>query len=277
MPVQCRVLPQHLLVQPPQRRRRVDAQLSGQSLAQLTVGAERACLPAAAVQRDDPQAGQSLAQRMLRPEAVQLGTQARVPAAGQVRLHPPLERGQPGFLQPPGISLREGKVSHVRQGLTAPQAQRGAEHLGRFRRSSSSEVGIRRAHHALEPGRVQLVVGHHQPVAGRVRHQGARLLAERAAQPGDVYPQRGHAVRGRTAGPQVLGEPVSRHHPVGGQQQPRQQRALAQPAKLHGLPPVGGFDGAENAELHCRDASLQWVQPDATAIIAAATPFVMFL
>ncbi len=97
---------------------------------------------------------------------------------------------------------------------------------------------------------VQLVVGHVEPVTRRLGEQDIGVTAQDPAQPGDVNPQRGSAVRGRVTGPQILGEPVGRHDLVRRQQQPGQQRTFTQPAKIQGQPVIFGLDRTEYAELH---------------------------
>jgi hypothetical protein len=97
--------------------------------------------------------------------------------------------------------------------------------------------------------RVELALAQHEPVAGRVRGHGARPAAKGAAQPGDVHPQGGHAVRRRLAFPQVIGEPVGGNDLAGRQQQPCQQGAFPEPAQVFDLAIVRYLDGPEDAEL----------------------------
>jgi hypothetical protein len=75
------------------------------------------------------------------------------------------------------------------------------------------------------------------------------------SQPGDVNTQRGHAVRRRLASPQVVGEPVRRHHLASRQQQPGQQGSLPEPAQVHRQPAALGLDRPEDAELHAPTVS----------------------
>jgi len=52
-PVERRVLGEHGCVQPPQRLPRIDAELTGEQVADPPVGGQRVGLPASPVQRQD--------------------------------------------------------------------------------------------------------------------------------------------------------------------------------------------------------------------------------
>ena len=213
-PVKLRILAQDPLVQALQVRGRVDAKLLGKPVPQRRVRGERLGLAAAPVQGEDPLPGEPFAQRMGTDQAVQFGDKTGVPAAGQVGVDPALQRGEPGLLEAAGVGLGEGKIGHVRQGRAPPQAQRRAQDPRGGLRPAPGQVCLCAADQALEAGGVQFVAGDVEPVAGRLRHQQAGAGAEGAAQPGDIDPQRGHAVWGRASRPQVIGEPVGRHDPV---------------------------------------------------------------
>ena len=211
MPVKIRILAQDPLVQAPQIRAGIDAKLVGEPVPQLRVGGQGRRLAAGPVQRQDPLPGEPLTQRVTGRQAVQLCDQAGVPATGQVGIDPVLQRGQPGLFQAGGICLRESHVGHVRQRRATPQVKRFAQGHRGGRGPASGHVCLCGRDQALEAEGVQLVVGHVEPVTGRLGEQDAGATAQDPAQPGDVNPQRSRAVRGRITRPQILGEPVGRH------------------------------------------------------------------
>ena len=120
VPVQRRVLGEHRGVQPPHRLARVDAELTGQQVADPSVGGQRVGLQAGPVQRQHELAVQPLPQRMLRGQLLQLGGQRVVPAQRQVRVDPGLGRGQPQLLQPGRLRPGERVVGQVGQHSAAP-------------------------------------------------------------------------------------------------------------------------------------------------------------
>ncbi len=250
MPVKTRILAQDPFVQAAQVGAWIDAKLFGEPVPELRVGAQRLRLAAAPVQREDPLPGEPLPERVPGGQSIQLRDQAGVPAAGQVGLDPVLQRGQPGFFQAAGIRLGEGHIGHVRQGRAAPQVKGLAQGRAGSLGPASGQVPLCRGDQALETGGVKLVLGDVELVTGWLGEQDTGLRAEHPAQPGNVDPQRGRAVRRWLARPQIVGQPVGRHGLVRRQQQPGQQRAFAQPAEVHGPPVVFGLDRTEYPELH---------------------------
>ena len=100
VPVECGVVCQHGCVQALQRLSGIDAELTGQQVADPPVGGQRVGLPAAPVERQDELAVQPLPQGVLGGQLLQFGGQRVVPAQRQVRVDPGLDRGQPQLLQP---------------------------------------------------------------------------------------------------------------------------------------------------------------------------------
>ena len=118
------VVEQDRLLELLQRLARVEAELVDQRRARVLVGGERVGLPARAVQRQDQQLAQALAQRMLAHQRLQLGHDLGVTAERQVGLEPQLERDQPQLLQPRDLVARERLVLEIRQRRPPPERQR---------------------------------------------------------------------------------------------------------------------------------------------------------
>ena len=81
-----------------------------------------------------------------------------------------------------------------------------------------------------------------RPSLGAVRFEGR-------AQPRDVHPQR-LLLAGGLVAPQVVEDPISRHHPADVQQQQGEQGALLVGAEIDGSTAVQYLEGAEDAVLH---------------------------
>ena len=106
----------------------------------------------------------------------------------------------------------------------------------------------------LEPGGVDPVAGHVEPVAGVLGDQAP--VAEREAEAGDVGEDAPAGAVGRVVGPHRLDQPVDRHHLARGRHQHAEEAALLRAAEgeLLTLPP--SLDGAEHPHLERHAASL---------------------
>ena len=100
-----RVLGQDAGLEFPQRRARVDAQLAGQTITDFCVGAQGLGLPPAAVQGEDKQLVQALAERVLPAQSLQFPGELTVAAQPQIRRGPGFDRhqGQLAQMRPFGI------------------------------------------------------------------------------------------------------------------------------------------------------------------------------
>ena len=86
----------------------------------IAIAVERLGLPAGAIEREHDLTAQALARRMFGHQSLELGHERGVPAERQVGVDTVLEHDQAQFLEPGGLVLREGFVSEVSQGRTAP-------------------------------------------------------------------------------------------------------------------------------------------------------------
>ena len=209
-----------------QLRAGLDRQLGDQDVAQLPVGAQRVGLAPGPVEREHPLVPEPLAERMGRGERLQLRDEVPVPAAGQQRLGPRLQRGQALLLQPP--RLRAGRRHRVEAGQRgpAPQAQGLIEALRRRGGIAGRQRRVALGGELLEPQRVQFPGRHPQQVARRPGGQPVGLPGrpERLAQLGQADLQAVGRPVGRLAGPQLLDQPVGRDDLVGVHQQQGQHR-----------------------------------------------------
>jgi hypothetical protein len=242
-------------VQAPERFSGVDAELTGEQVAGTPVGGQRFGLSAAAIQRQYELAMQPLPQRILGGQLFQLAGECVVPAKRQVRVDPRFEGGEPQFLQPGRLGPGEGVVSQVGQHTAAPQPQRLAQRPRGFVVPARVQRGPPRGEPVLEHRRVQVLAAHPQQVTAAPGDQDvaggppgpARI--QRPAQMKHVGLQGGGPPLGWVPAPDVFGQPVHRHDPVGLQQQQRQHRPLPRTAQRHHLSGSRDLQRPENPEL----------------------------
>jgi hypothetical protein len=243
--IELGVLAQDRLVQAPQLRARLHADLLHEHRPRLAVCVECLRLPAAAIQRPHPLRVQPLPQRILGHQRVELAGDLTVPSRGQVAIDRQLERRDPKLVQAADLRRRERLVRHIRERRTAPQAQRVA------RRARRNEL--------LEAPRIQLTVAQPQLVTAPARDdlRAVGAVGEHLAQLRDV--QLDHLGRGRRRllTPEPLDEPVRRDRRARVQRQQRQQGPWLPRADRHRLVAGACLHGSENANVHIAQRSLQ--------------------
>ncbi len=119
-----------------QVRARRDAQFREEQLPHSAVHRQRVGLPPGLVQRPHQQPVRPLVQRVLGGEGGQLGDAARIAAERQVQPDPLLQQGQPQFLQPLAVPLRE-RAGDAGQRFALPQLQRLVEQVAGAQRIGS--------------------------------------------------------------------------------------------------------------------------------------------
>ncbi len=165
---QGRVLLQHPAVHLARGVGRLDAELVDQPAPQRPVDAEGVGLAAARVQRAHQQGGHGLAIRMPFEQALHLGDDLAAAAQRQHRLGPFLRRGQAQVGQAGEVPV-EVDVGGVEldQRLAAPQGQRGVQQVERLDVVGDPRTLAGQPEQAGERGRIQLVPGDVEEVAGR--------------------------------------------------------------------------------------------------------------
>ena len=216
-----RILVEDPVLQPLERRRRLDPELAVERAPEPLVGLERLSLPPGAVQRHDQLPVEPLAERMLRRECLELSDHVAVAPRREIRLDPVLEARQAQLLEvralDPGERLRE-----LGQSRAAPQLERVPEQRGRRRRVAGLERRSALDPHPAEAAEVERVGLELDDVPGSLRAQHARR--KRLAEVRDVDLH--HLGRGlrHVLSPEVVDEPLDRHGPVRVEQQPGEER-----------------------------------------------------
>jgi hypothetical protein len=246
------ILTQDPGVQLPQLGAGLDRQLADQGVAQLPVDTQRVCLPPGAVEREHPLVPESLTERMGHGERLQLRDEVPVPAAGQHRLGPRLQRGEALLLQPPGFHAGRGDRVEVGERGSAPQAQGLIQAPRRRGGIATRQRRVALGGELLEPQRVQFAGRHSQQVTRRPGDQPVGFTGgpERLAQLGQADLQAARRLVGRLAWPQVLEQPVGRNDLVGVHEQHGQHRPAARPRQLQGKAAGRHLERTEHTKFH---------------------------
>jgi hypothetical protein len=121
---------QHRLLQPLQLLARLQPQFLGDQISRPPVCSERVGLAFAAVEREDELAPETLAERMLGDEALQLADQLGVEPELELRLDSAFERFEAQLLEAPTLQGERLDVDDVGERTAAPQCEPIAQALG---------------------------------------------------------------------------------------------------------------------------------------------------
>ena len=121
----------------------------------LPVDVERLGLAARPVEGEHQLAAETLAQRMVPDERLELRQHGGVAAERELRLEALLERGEPQLLEPRDRRLRERLVGEVGERCAAPEPERTTEQVGGALRIAALERLGRVVRPALEAVEVE--------------------------------------------------------------------------------------------------------------------------
>jgi hypothetical protein len=182
---------------------RLQPQLIAEHPACVAVRVERIRLPAGGVEGAHQLTAESLAQRVLFDQALQLGNEARTLAERELRLDPLLDRLEPKLLQPPDLRLRERLERQILQCRPTPQRQGGPQLVRPIAPLRPSCV----RDEPLEPGEIEPLrvdAQHVAPCRGR-----EHVAPERLAQVRDVVLQRGGCALRRLRPPDLVDQALA--------------------------------------------------------------------
>ena len=207
---QLRVVGEDPLLELPERRTGIEAELLHHRGAVVLEGAERIGLPAGAVEGEHELRPHALAQRVLAREGLDLGDEVCRAATRQLRCEELLLGREPQLAEALRLRLRPLLVGELGVGVAAPVAERLAQHGGGADRIASRREHPRLARHRLEPRHIEGVVGELELVARRLGHHADPVGAvDHPTDPGDVAPQ-GGAGGGRRARRRTPRRPAGR-------------------------------------------------------------------
>ncbi len=224
---------QHGLLHLAGQRARLDPELLDEAGPQCAERRERVRLPPRPVQRQHQLRPQPFAQRVFPHQNRQFGGEVTEAPQPQVEIDPPLQHDHATFVQP-GRGTPAGVQRQVVQGRSAPQFEcrpqrEGGMLIGWPIRCRSGQ----RRGQLLEPIHVQLTRTDPQQIPRWPSHQPqpVRTGRQHPPQPRDTSVQQTPRRGRRILPPQVGHQPLPRHHPVGVQQQQREQPPLLRAAQ----------------------------------------------
>ena len=199
-----------------------------------------------AVEGQHPQSPQAFPQRVGSGEHLELAGDEAVISGGELGLDAVLSRRQPGFFEPHRLGPGERGIGYLGQRRAAPQPEGLPQHAGRLGvLTGGGQLPSPRAQR-FEPERVDGLVVDPQHVARGPGPQRLAVGSQGLAKAGDVDPQSiGGTGWGRTA-PEVFGQHLGGHDPVGGEHQQRQEGAFTGTLEPENLTVANHLKSAEN-------------------------------
>ena len=220
-PVERGRLAQDVGLELAQPRAPVDPELLAQGVARGLEGAQCLGLPAGSVQGQHQQPVQPLPERVETDQLRQLGRGRGMPADGELGGQPVLESGRRcSSSRCRSAWAKASSATSARAG--PPQPERLPQHLGRRPRLAVLQQPVALLGQRHEPGGVEVPGRDHQPVARGLgdqhprRRPGRATGFQRPAQVRHIGLQRGAGLGGLLLAPQLLDQPVERHHLVRG-------------------------------------------------------------
>ena len=236
----------HVQVQLPQLRSRVDAELLTQRGDGALIQLQRLRLPPVAVQRRHQRPDQTLPQRMRGGQGRDPLHHLAVPPQREQRLRPLLRR-RPAQLDQRVPPPRDHRTRQPRERRVTPLVQRRPIML-RGRRLV--RLGAGQPQRDLETGQIQAILRQHHPVTRRVRLQAG---TGRAEQPADAVHDGLQLVpgrRGRVVVPDEVHQVRDRDDPAQVEQQARHDQLLPGPAEVDGRAVGDHLDRTQHEALH---------------------------
>ena len=200
------------------------------------IGLESLRLTRAAIQAQHQLPAQTLTQRILVDQRLQLPHELGVPPGRQLLLDSLLQTGDAQLLKPGDLGRGEPVRGQVGQRGPPPQRQRLLEPP--------------LVPQPPEPRQVELVVADGDEVSRRLGDQP--LPPDQLAQPRDVELQRLVRGFGRIVLPQQVDQSSAGHDAIGLQQQRAQKSALLGGAQVERPPVRAHLEWTQDAELHAR-------------------------
>ena len=236
----------------------LEPQLIDEALAGRLEGVKCIGLSPGAIKRDHQRAEETLSQRMLSHEPLELGDQRRSSAERELRFDPRLQNAQPQLVESLGLGADRWVVEHVAPRRSAPQRERLAQRAG----GGVMVAGLRCAaggrRQLFEPIGVKLARLHTEQVAAGLAQQP--VMAEQLPQPIKVGVQRIAGARWRPLPPQRIDQLIAGSDLVCVQQQHREQRPLLAPPERKRARIDGNLEWSEHRKPHtCTMKPPKWL------------------
>jgi hypothetical protein len=237
--------PQHLLLEPPQLRRRVEAELVAEPVAVAGEGGERLAGPAGLPEGGDQQGDGPFPPRLPGHDGLERGRGLGDPVQPEQQHRPVLLGGQPELVEaqrlPPGEGRRELGV-----GRAPPQRERPVQQR---EPGGGRTAGPGLAEQRGEALGVDGAGGHLEEVAGRPGGDHRPGRPEGLAEPDHVGLERVAGLPRRRLAEDVVDQPVQRDDVAAMEHERRQQRPLPRPRHPDGPSGDPDLERPQDAEL----------------------------
>ena len=235
-----------------QLRAGIEAQLLAEHLAGRLEGPQGLRLPARAVERQHQVAVESLAQRCLAHERLELRDQLGISPVSQLGVDAVLEHRPPELVEPGRLPPEQPLVIRAVEGRSPPERQGTAQHLDRDLDVSLHQRLSAPRRLELEATGVDLVVGHVEAVPAGGRDE---RVAQRAEAPAQLRHERlqGVGAAGRQViAPELIGQALSLDRLACPHEEEEQQGALLRAPDGQIDVAIDDLELAEHPERHNR-------------------------
>ena len=234
--LECRVLREDRVLQPPQLRARLDADLLDELGPRVAEGGERLGLATRAIQREHVLRAQVLTQRMGGDHPLELTEDLDVASGRQVAVDRALGRAQAQLVEAADLGRGERLVGDVGQRVAAPEGQR--------------RTRLRSLDEALEAERVHLAVRELELIAAPAREDPRAVFLEHPPQPRYVELDHLGSAGRRLLSPQSLGQTIGRDRAPELQREHRKNRPLLAGAQLDGPALEASLKRPQQLQIH---------------------------
>ena len=195
---------------------------------------------------------ESLAQRRLSYERLELRDQLGVPPASQLRVDPVLDHRPPQLVEPGRLPPEQTFVVGAVEGRAPPEGQCAAQGIGRRVDLARREgrPALRRL--GLEATSIDLLVGHIEAVAARAGDKRIAEGPEGAAQLGHERLERVGAARGHVLAPELVGQALGLDGLASPNEKEQQERSLLRTPDGQVDVAINHLELAEHPEPHGR-------------------------
>ena len=237
-----------------ERATRLDPELIHEHLSRVLVHAQRVGLATRAVEGEHELSASALPEWLLGHERLELADEIRVSTQREASLDRFLAGDEVQLLEPGDLGLRERRVGEVGECRPAPESERARERLGGIGRVAAGEDSSAVGEQPLEALRVQPISVDLERVSRRARHERRGIAGRREALTSSRHVDVEQMVRTGWGplGPELVDEPVGRHHGTRFQDQDGQQGPRLDAAEIERPPPVTDLERAQNPEVDHR-------------------------
>ena len=254
-PLQGGVLRQNRRLESLQARARVDTEFLGEGRFEFLVGPQCVGLPGAAIKRGDPQRPQSLVQRFVAAQRLQLAQHGGVTATGKLGLEPRLLH-RPALLGDPNRSGPQRLGAGVGDTVAAPQPERGAQCGRCLGWSAGGQCGSSLPGKLLESVEIGLADAQHVARRTGLDHLRCPGRGERATNPRHQHPDRHRGRRWGLRIPQRRDQLLDRHHTAVLQRESDQQATLLVTADRYPAIVAQHFERPKDPDHHHHPATV---------------------